>query len=129
MFEQKHQNEEFQMGHMDVEPKIVWIVEEIPPNHPILIGVFHYFHHPFWGIYPYFWISTHMFEKGSLPIATAGWWQLKEFLIVIPKIGKMIQFDDHIFQMGWFNHQLARCCWKDVFFLHLQCYGPSVLPL
>ena len=20
----------------------------------------------------------------------------------------MIQFDDHIFQMGWFNHQLAR---------------------
>ena len=22
-----------------------------------------------------------------------------------PKIGEMIQFDEHIFQMGWFNHQ------------------------
>ena len=21
--------------------------------------------------------------------------------------GEMIQFDEHIFQMGWFNHQLA----------------------
>ena len=21
------------------------------------------------------------------------------------KLGKMIQFDEHIFQMGWFNHQ------------------------
>ena len=21
-------------------------------------------------------------------------------------LGNMIQFDDHIFQMGWFNHQL-----------------------
>ena len=24
-----------------------------------------------------------------------------------PKIGEMIQFDEHIFQMGWFNHQLV----------------------
>ena len=35
------------------------------------------------------------------------WWQLKDFLMFIPKIGEMIQFDDHIFQMGWFNHQPA----------------------
>ena len=25
----------------------------------------------------------------------------------IPKIGEMIQLDEHIFQMGWFNHQLG----------------------
>ena len=27
----------------------------------------------------------------------------------------MIQFDDHIFQMGWFNHQLVDFlqCWKE----------------
>ena len=23
--------------------------------------------------------------------------------------GEMIQFDEHIFQMGWFNHQLDYC--------------------
>ena len=23
-----------------------------------------------------------------------------------PRFGQMIQFDEHIFQMGWFNHQL-----------------------
>ena len=26
-----------------------------PPNHPLKNRVFHYFHHPFWGIYPYLW--------------------------------------------------------------------------
>ena len=30
----------------------------------------------------------------------------KIFFIFTPKIGEMIQFDEHIFQMGWFNHQL-----------------------
>ena len=24
-----------------------------------------------------------------------------------PNLGEMIQFDEHIFQMGWFNHQLV----------------------
>ena len=28
------------------------------------------------------------------------------FGIFTPNLGEMIQFDDHIFQMGWFNHQL-----------------------
>ena len=27
--------------------------------------------------------------------------------IFTPKIGEMIQFDEHIFQRAWFNHQLA----------------------
>ncbi len=30
-----------------------------PPNHPMCNRVFHYFHHPFWGFYPYFWFNTH----------------------------------------------------------------------
>ncbi len=30
-----------------------------PPNHQFFWGVFHDFHHPFWGdIYPYFWFNT-----------------------------------------------------------------------
>ena len=31
------------------------------------------------------------------------------FGIFTPKIGEMIQFDEHIFQMGW-NHQLDLYC-------------------
>jgi len=27
------------------------------------------------------------------------------FYMFIPKIGEDVQFDEHIFQMGWFNHQ------------------------
>ena len=30
------------------------------------------------------------------------------------KIGELIQFDEHIFQMGWFNHQL-------VIFMTIRC--------
>ena len=29
------------------------------------------------------------------------------FGIFTPILGEMIQFDEHIFQMGWFNHQLV----------------------
>ena len=28
-------------------------------------------------------------------------------LCFLPPPGEMIQFDEHIFQMGWFNHRLA----------------------
>ena len=31
---------------------------------------------------------------------------LKYVLICTPIPGEMIQFDEHIFKMGWFNHQL-----------------------
>ena len=34
----------------------------------------------------------------------SSWW-FQTFFIFTPKIGKMIQFDEHIFQMGWI-HQL-----------------------
>ena len=33
-----------------------------------------------------------------------GWW-FQIFFIFIPILGKMPIFDEHIFQMGWFNHQ------------------------
>ena len=37
--------------------------------------------------------------------------------------GDMIQFDEHIFQMGWFNHQAVYCyflwpCEEKITFLH-----------
>jgi len=37
-----------------------------------------------------------------------GWWQLKDFLFSPRMFGEMIQFDEHIFQMGWFNHQVVK---------------------
>ncbi len=36
-----------------------------------------------------------------------GWWFQIFFLIFTPKIGEMIQIDEHIFQLGW-NHQLEK---------------------
>jgi len=30
----------------------------------------------------------------------------KDFLFFTPKLGENFQFDEHIFQRGWFNHQL-----------------------
>ena len=32
------------------------------------------------------------------------------FVVFTPILGEMIQFDEHIFQMGWFNHQLVYSC-------------------
>ena len=37
------------------------------------------------------------------------WW-FQRFFIFIPTWGFMIPFDEHSFQMGWFNHQLDCCC-------------------
>ncbi len=33
---------------------------------------------------------------------------LKRFFMFTPSPGEMIQFDEHIFEMGWFNHQLVK---------------------
>ena len=43
--------------------------------------------------------STRMRSCWYLP----RWWQLKYFFILTPNLGEMIQFDEHIFQMGWFK--------------------------
>ena len=32
-----------------------------------------------------------------------------KYLYFHPYFGEMIQFDEHIFQLGWFNHQLDYC--------------------
>ena len=33
--------------------------------------------------------------------------QIYQIFLFAPLPGEMIQFDEHIFQMGWFNHQLV----------------------
>ena len=49
------------------------------------------------------------------------WWWFQIFFIFIP--GEMIQFDEHIFQMGWFNHQLDLFVLADVFFCGFTEWG------
>ena len=41
-----------------------------------------------------------------LTVTYTGWWFQTCFFSSLP--WEMIQFDEHIFQMGWFNHQLVR---------------------
>ena len=49
------------------------------------------------------------------------------FFIFTPIPGGMIQFDEHIFQMGWFNHQLVlnhlRVIFGDLFCPPVFCWG------
>ena len=45
-------------SHIWVFPKI-----GVPPNHPFVDRVFHYFHHPFWGKHPYFWKHPSLFPQ------------------------------------------------------------------
>ena len=49
--------------------------------------------------------SSVNWPRSSSPNSQPRWWQLKYF-VFLPLPGEMIQFDDHIFQLGW-NHQLA----------------------
>ena len=60
-----------------------------------------------------------MMSNGHLYLAGG----LKHFLCS-PLPGKMIQFDKHIFQMGWFNHQLVIVVFDAVFSL-LSLLGPT----
>ena len=53
--------------------------------------------HSFWIILYVRWVSN-LFNRLS-----GGF---KDFLFS-PLPGEMIPFDEHIFQMGWFNHQLV----------------------
>ena len=49
-------------------------------------------------------------------------WVVVSILLIFPLFGEMIQFDDHIFQMGWFNHQRSnrKDCENS---LGLRCIG------
>ncbi len=62
-----------------------------PPNHPFVHRVFHYFHHPFWGVYhPYFWKHPSLGSLGDIHLSlsmgfigftlpkTEKWWALEE---------------------------------------------------
>ena len=44
---------------------------------------------------------------GSTLGSTLIWVVVSNIFLCSPLLGEMIQFDEHIFQMGWFNHQLV----------------------
>ena len=51
---------------------------------------------------------TGLYWKVRIWVGARRWFQT--FFIFTPILGEMIQFDEHIFQMGW-NHQLGSICW------------------
>ena len=63
-----------------------------------------------WG-YHYFLGNIHIFKWWVLMNGASGilsrWWQLKYVLFSPRTLGKCSNFDEHIFQRGWFNHQLV----------------------
>ena len=69
-----------------------------------------------------------LLHRRSLPTRTNHYrsWFQTNIVIFTPKVGEAFQFDEHIFQMGWFNHQpdssfqamkidrLPKNCWRAV---------------
>jgi len=52
--------------------------------------------------------KNHPIEKENhLNQTSISWVLLSNIFYFHPTWGFMIQFDEHMFQMGWFNHQLA----------------------
>jgi len=45
-----------------------------------------------------------LFQTGISFSKLARWWQLK-YVLFSPLFGEDFPFDEHMFQMGWFNHQ------------------------
>ena len=66
-------------------------------------------------------IWRHLFHY-SMQYCSRWWFQIFFF---IPKIGEIIQFDTHIFQMGWFNHQLLACIMNPWCFFQTFCLYPD----
>ena len=56
------------------------------------------------------WLNCYIFNIFRITYLvwkiTASWFQ--SFFIFTRNPGEMIQFDEHIFQLGWFNHKLGR---------------------
>ena len=55
-----------------------------------------------WNLAPSLRLAGRCYQTTTV---NSRWWQLKYLFMFIPTWGFMIQFDEHIFQMGWFNHQ------------------------
>ena len=54
-------------------------------------------------------LITNLFDKNKLVDAkdNANLGGVFNYFVFSSLPGEMIQFDEHIFQMGWFNHQLV----------------------
>ena len=59
--------------------------------------------------------------EGSTRGLSSWWFQI---CFLSPLLGKMIKFDEHIFQMGW-NHQLVICLERSLIFSFMDCHGYS----
>ena len=51
-------------------------------------------------------------------LSRSRWW-FERFFIFTRILGDMIQFDEDIFQVGWFNHQLVVYC-QFIGFIHYK---------
>ena len=56
----------------------------------------------------YIGVITHLLTIDPNFLGHPSRWWFQRFHIFTPNLGEMIQFDEHIFQMGWFNHQLEQ---------------------
>ena len=77
-----------------------------------------------WSTYWCFWclpVSWDTWKFTRQQTLKARWWF--KYVLFSPLLGEMIQFDDHIFQLGWFNHQEVRFSLSTSFFCWISSTG------
>ncbi len=67
-------------------------------------------------------LGPYWFKMWKVPLGITRWWLqvFSNFFTPIP--GEMFQFEDYIFQMGWFKHQLVQYVGKFFVFFLLTLY-------
>ena len=81
----------------------MWVFPKIgvPPNHPFVHRVFHYFHHPFWGFSPYFWFNTHI---------CPSWFIVN--MLALSKACQYLALSNRWFSIGFLDTSLIHKSWK-----------------
>ena len=84
------------------DPRLLYIYPHLPTDYNgFMVDFIH-----LWHIY----LHLPLKNKNQPNVGKyTGWWQLKYFWNFHPENwGRWTHFDEHIFQRGWFNHQLDR---------------------
>ena len=90
-----------------------WYPDGHPPGktHSFIVGIHQNCPSALFLGFTHFWNSKMRISCLMILMILTRWWQLKYSIIFTPIPGEMIQFDEHIFQRGWFNHQPEKSSW------------------
>ena len=133
------QPQRYHLSTSEISPfslRDIWLFPKIvgfPPKSSIFIGFFHYFHHPFWGFYPYFWFNTHIStEEPGVNVSQLPFWYSND-ITTIPVLEVRWTFSNHLGLVrcdvskkthGWIPRWYINPFWKNVCMYFLNIFSP-----